>query len=104
MANPGCEQGSGCEPKRKPGTQLAQYGAHDQMTKCTCGGKLCKQPPFTCTGLTHDSGYPAQLRYNWGYAPWVIESWAKASKAHGWDKRAAKVKQNILAHLKTKGK
>jgi hypothetical protein len=50
--------------------------------------------------LTHDSGYPAQMRYNWGYAPWVIESWAKQSKETGADKRAAIIKQNILQHIK----
>lgn len=67
-------------------------------SKCTCDGKVCKYPPFTCNGLTHDSGYPAQMRYNWGYEPWVIESWAKRSKETGADKRAAIVKENILQY------
>jgi hypothetical protein len=47
-----------------------------------------------------DSHLPAQQRLNWGYSSWVIESWNKASKLNGWDKRADIVRQNILQAAK----
>jgi hypothetical protein len=46
-----------------------------------------------------DSYLPAQQRYNWGYAQWVIDSWNNYSKEIGLDIRAAKVKQNILYQI-----
>lgn len=49
-----------------------------------------------------DSHLPAQQRVNWGYQPWVIESWNKASEVNGWDKRAKIVKQNILRATNTR--
>lgn len=38
---------------------------------------------------------------NWSapFEPWVIREWAKASQLNGWDKIAAKVRQNILTAI-----
>ena len=66
-----------------------------EMPTCQCNGQ-CKLQPYTCSGLTHESGWPAQMRYNWGYQPWVFESWAKYSQQTGADKRAQTVRDNIL--------
>jgi hypothetical protein len=40
------------------------------------------------------------MRYNWGYSAWVIESWNRASQAHGWHQRAQQIRNNILDCIK----
>jgi hypothetical protein len=65
--------------------------------KCT---GTCTKPPYTTTGLTHDSGYPSQLRYNWGYNPRIFDAWKKLSEENSWDKTAEKIRKNILENIK----